>query len=214
MWNCPPRKEVLAPRGQEWKKPLRLIFQGSWGPGRLPVSILEAMVILKGQVHLTVVGYETVGHRGYKKLFRKKAQDLGIAAQLDWKESALPWREMLTCIRQADVGLSLVPVSTQDINEKWMVGASNKPFEYLACGLALLVPDSAEWKRTYVNSGYGRDCDPGDAQSIARELRWFLEYPGEMRAMGERGRARILSEWNYGRQFSPVLERLEKESPR
>jgi hypothetical protein len=30
-----------------------------------------------------------------------------------------------------------------------------------------------------------------------------------MRQMGERGRQRILEEWNYERQFSPVLERLE-----
>jgi len=209
VWNCPPRKEVLGPRGQEWQEPLRLIFQGSWGPGRLPMSVLEAMVILKGRVHLTVVGYETVGHRGYAKLFRKKAQDLGVAAQLDWKESALAWREMLVCIRQADVGLSLVPVSTQDSNEKWMVGASNKPFEYLACGLALLVPDSAEWRQAYVNPGYGRACEAGDPRSIEKELLWFLEHPAEMRAMGERGRQRVLQEWNYETQFAPVLSRME-----
>jgi len=30
--------------------------------------------------------------------------------------------------------------------------------------------------------------------------------------MGERGRQRILSEWNYERQFEPVLERMQAAS--
>ena len=89
-----------------------------------------------------------------------------------------------------------------------MVGASNKVFDYLASGLALLVSDLPEWKETYVEPGYGLACNPDDPQSIASALERFLKHPTEMREMGERGRQKILKEWNYEQQFMPVLGRL------
>ena len=39
-----------------------------------------------------------------------------------------------------------------DINLNYMTGASNKPFDYMACGLALLVCDLSDWKQMYVES--------------------------------------------------------------
>ena len=43
-----------------------------------------------------------------------------------------------------------------------MVGASNKPFDYMACGLPLLVTDLPEWTSTFVEPGYARACNPDD----------------------------------------------------
>ena len=60
----------------------------------------------------------------------------------------------------------------------------------------------------YVEPGYALACDPTDPKSIAAALQWFLEHPVQMRNMGEKGRRRILEEWNYERQFLPVLQLL------
>ena len=78
----------------------------------------------------------------------------------------------------------------------------------MACGLALLVSDLQPWRKMYVEPGYGIACDPGSAVSIAKALQYFLEHPLETSAMGERGRQKILSEWNYEKQFEPVLKIL------
>ena len=102
-----------------------------------------------------------------------------------------------------------MPKTNQNCNEQTMTGASNKPFDYLACGLALLVSDLPEWHALYVNDGCALAVDPDDAASIAAALRWLLEHPNERRAMGERGRQRVLTEWNYERQFAPVLKYLQ-----
>ena len=120
--------------------------------------------------------------------------------------------EVLARSSDCDVGLSIIPQDNEDINFMHMVGASNKPFDYLACGLAVLVSDRPDWKEIYVEPNYGLACDPDNPESIASALQWFLEHPKEMREMGERGRQRILNEWNYEQQFSPVLERLNGES--
>jgi glycosyltransferase involved in cell wall biosynthesis len=89
-----------------------------------------------------------------------------------------------------------------------MSGASNKAFDYLACGLPVLVSDLPDWRRMYVDTGVGLACDPDDPASIAAALQWFLDHPDKVRAMGERGRQRVLAEWNYEAQFAPVLSRL------
>jgi glycosyltransferase involved in cell wall biosynthesis len=110
--------------------------------------------------------------------------------------------------RTCDVGLSLLPSASADLNERAMVGASNKVFEYLASGLAVLVGDLPRWRETFVDAGFGRACDPASSASIAAELRWLLDHPGERIAMGERGRQRIGLDWNYDHQFAPVLARM------
>ena len=89
-----------------------------------------------------------------------------------------------------------------------MIGASNKPFDYLSSGLALLVSDLADWRSMYVETGLGLSCRPDEPASIANALRWYADHPAEMRAMGERGRLKIATEWNYEKEFQPVVERL------
>jgi len=99
-----------------------------------------------------------------------------------------------------------MPRRSQNIDEQHMVGASNKPFDYMASGVAMLVSDLPEWRATFADNGYGLACDSDDAASIAAAIRWFLEHRDEMRQMGERGRQRVLAEWNYETQFAPVLQ--------
>jgi hypothetical protein len=109
---------------------------------------------------------------------------------------------------EGEVGLALMPKESEDINFAQMTGASNKVFDYLACGLALLVSDLPDWRGLYVAPGYGLSCDPEDPETIAAALRWFLDHPEETQAMGEAGRQRILKEWNYETQFHPVWQLL------
>ncbi|MEO2034809.1 MAG: glycosyltransferase [Planctomycetaceae bacterium] len=115
---------------------------------------------------------------------------------------AIPTRQMMYAeAAKAHVGLALF---SMDFREP-MVGASNKPFDYLACGLALLVPDTPEWNELFVKEGCARSCDTEDVESIAAALEWFSEHPKETRAMGERGRQLIRERWNYESQFEPIL---------
>jgi glycosyltransferase involved in cell wall biosynthesis len=101
-----------------------------------------------------------------------------------------------------------MPVESGDINMRFMVGASNKPFDYLAVGLALVVTRLPEWEEAFVKPGYAVSCDPSDGRSIAAALAPLVADPARGRAMGRAGRARIEADWNYEAQFRPVLERL------
>jgi glycosyltransferase involved in cell wall biosynthesis len=211
IWNCPAQEEASIARPPLDGATLRVLYHGSIVPARLPTTVLAALTMLPECVRLRVVGYETNGHKGYVRQLQELASQLGIADRVEFL-GAVPRRELLTGCRQCDVGLSLMPKQSLDNNERAMTGASNKPFDYLACGLALLVSDLPDWRGLFVDGGYALTVDPTDPASIAKAVRWLLEHPAELRVMGERGRQRILREWNYERQFAPVLQRLTKQT--
>jgi glycosyltransferase involved in cell wall biosynthesis len=208
VWNCPSLVEVTPPRKPNRDGTLRVVYVGSIVPSRLPSSIVEALTLVSETVQLQVVGYTTQGHSEYVQELRALANRLGVDKRVQFID-AVPHADMLIRIRDADVGL--VPMSESE-GDAWMPGASNKPFDYLASGLALLVADEPGWRQMYVDPGYARACNPTDASSIATAIRWFAEHPDETRAMGERGRQRVALDWNYETQFRPVHDWLDRRA--
>jgi glycosyltransferase involved in cell wall biosynthesis len=208
VWNCPRRTEISKPRGPSHVDRLQVLYVGSIVPFRLPTSVIHALALLPDEVHLRVIGYPTQGHPDYVRELRDLARQLGVARRTQFVD-AMPHRDLLVTSREADVGLVLMPVASDDESHQWMPGASNKPFDYLASGLALLVSDLPGWREMFVEPGYGLACQADDPQGVATALRWFVDHPTELRAMGERGRRRVATEWNYETQFSPVRDWLD-----
>lgn len=210
VWNCPSLKEasLLAINETERKdNDFWVYYHGSIGPSRLPKALLHALAHLPQHVKLRVIGYETVGSQGYIEELIKLATHLGLKQRVEFIQS-MPRYELLKHCKECNIGMSFMPKFSTDINMQCMIGASNKPFDYLVCALPLLVTDLCEWQEMYVEPGYALACDPEDPEGIANALRWFLDHPAETREMGVRGQQRILAEWNYEHQFQPVLERM------
>lgn len=206
VWNCPSLREV-GPGRQPIERPLRLYYHGSINSSCLPLELLEAMARTEHPYHLLAVGYETVGSRGYGEQFVREAHRHGLADRIEVR-GPLSRHDLMSVSREADVGLSLMPVEDGIFNMRAMAGASNKAFDYLAGGLALLVSDLPDWGRMYVEPGYALSADPRDAGSLADALSRFASDPEATRRMGEAGRRRILDDWNYEAQFAPVLQIL------
>ncbi len=212
VWNCPTKCEVGPSRPSLSGGNLWILYHGSLVPARLPTTVLHALGMLPERVKLRAIGYETVGHRGYVEELRALAGTLGISHRVEFIGTVPTRNELLARCREADIGLAFMPRTSHDINEQAMTGASNKPFDYLACGLALLVSDLPDWRALYVGNNLALPVNPEDAASIATALRWLLERPDELRTMGERGRQRILAEWNYEKQFRPVFELFNRKA--
>jgi glycosyltransferase involved in cell wall biosynthesis len=206
IWNLPRRAELPGLRPSS-EGPLRLYYHGGISPDRLPEAVVDAVGRLRGRVCLTIVGSETPGARGY--LARLLQLERGRSA-----EPAVQYRgqisrsDLLEAAARCHIGLALMAVSSEDVNMRNMVGASNKPFDYMAAGLALLVSDIPEWREVFVRPGFARACDPNDADSIASVLDWFLKHPEERRALAARNRAKIEKNWNYEAAFAPIISDL------
>ena len=208
VWNCPSLAEVRPPRGATGREGVRILFHGSIVPARLPLAVLRAMTKVPENVTLRLIGYDTIGSQGYVGRLEEEAHRLNLATRIEFLGTISRHADLLALSDACDIGLALMPLETDDVNVRSMAGASNKAFEYLACGLPMLVSDRPEWRAMFVDPGYARSCDPEDAESIAEALRWYLQNPDRAREMGESGRQRVLSEWNYETQFAPVFRAI------
>jgi glycosyltransferase involved in cell wall biosynthesis len=176
----------------------------------LPLSVLTALARLPERVKLRIVGYETLGSPGYLDIVRDNAATLGVGHRLHLVGEVPTRRELLRHCLNSHIGLALMPMSAGDPNLLTMAGASNKPFDYLACGLGLVVSDLPEWTSLYVGPGYAMACNPEQPISIERAIRSLIDRPERMRAMGELGRQRVQKDWNYDIQFAPVFDELNR----
>ena len=102
-------------------------------------------------------------------------------------------------------------MGSNEINMTNMMGASNKPFDYLAVGMMPLVSDLPSWREALVEPGYALACDPSSIDSLVAAMTWCAENPVQVREIGERGRLRITKDWNYEFQFARVMQRLLKD---
>jgi glycosyltransferase involved in cell wall biosynthesis len=204
--NCPRRDEVRT-AGKSPSPTLRVVFAGSIVPARLPLTLIDALAALEAPVELVVIGYETVGAPGYLARLVARAAERGAPERIR-VAGVVTRREMLELYASSDLGVVLLPPGDQELNHRTMVGASNKPFELLAGGTALLVSEDAHWREAFVDQGFALACDPGDIASLELALRWAAEHRQELAAMGERGRVRVLHEWNYDVAFGPVRDEI------
>lgn len=205
VWNCPRVDEVVGVREAiSVKQPLHLYYHGSINQERLPLAILDALAQGSPTARLTVLGYETLGSVGYVAAFMARARTLGLERRVEHLD-AMCRAEAMAQAAQADIGLAFMPIISDDRNMTQMVGASNKPFDYLAVGLMLLVSDLPDWNAVYVEPGYGVSCDPTKIDRLAQTIAWCDANRDRVRAMGEAGRQRVLLDWNYEQYFAPIV---------
>lgn len=209
--NCPRLSEAVSSRSHNSNSSLALYFHGSVGPHRLPLTVLRGIAETQHTVHFHVVGYETVGNLGFFAVMKEEAKRLGISCNLHIHPPRPRRRQLWPLAMSCDVGVVCAARSDSDLNLRYLAGASNKAFDYLAAGLALLVPDTPEWRAMYVDPGYARSFDPEDAANVAEAFEWLSANRDEVRLMAERGRQRILTDWNYETQFAPVKAALEAD---
>ena len=202
VWNCPRRGDVPAPK-QPSLPPIRIHYHGTLVPERLPLHVIDALAALTADWRLVVAGYETVVNPGYVGRLRERARSFGCEDRLEF-HGVVARSDLLDLAATSHVGLALVPRRTDEVNLRRMVRASNKVFDYLASGVVPIVSNDPAWERAYVDAGVGLACDPHLPASLTAVLEWCAAHPGEVRAMGQRGRELITSAWNYDDQFAPV----------
>jgi glycosyltransferase involved in cell wall biosynthesis len=207
VWNVPRRAELPSSAAPA-EPPLIVYYHGSITPERLPETVALAVRRMNGRVLLRIAGYEAPGAEGYVRHLVHSDPGTGANKLIEYI-GMVPRADLLMQAGRAHVGLAFVPSQSNDVNMRHMTGASNKPFDYMAAGLALLVADLPDWKTMFVNPGFGLACDPADAASILAALAWFVEHPEMRQDMAARARKKIEAEWNYDTQFRSILESLE-----
>ena len=157
-------------------------------------------------MRLLIAGYEAPGAAGYIERLLQQVPP-GPDSPVQYL-GPIPRSDLLSVAARAHVGLALVPGNTDNLNLRHLTGASNKAFDYMAAGLALLVSDLPDWRAMFVAPGYALACDPADPASLKAALGWLIDHPSARGDMGARGRAKIAADWNYDTAFRRVIASL------
>lgn len=163
VWNVPGLEEV-GPRKTKpnLQTPLKLFYGGSLAPARLSPLILQEIVKLAGQIELEIVGYATYAAQKYIRSVVNMNEEAG--QKIISYHGALSRRsELLAVADRCETALCLMPMSSPDLNMRTMAGASNKPFDAMARGLAVVISDLPAWTSMYLEErkeedGAGRDA--------------------------------------------------------
>ncbi|MDB6139499.1 MAG: glycosyl transferase [Verrucomicrobiaceae bacterium] len=206
VWNSPVLSEIGPARQKAPPDaPFRLVFHGSIVPERFPLRMIQALAGSPENVILRLVGYEGPGVPGYVDSLIAEASRLGVGKRFEYL-GTLQRPDCLKCCGECDAGLCLLTHRLEDINSVYMAGASNKPFDYLSQGVAVVVPDDETWRNLFVASGFGVTSNILNTEALASTFTWLVNHREEVRAMGERGRQKILAGWNYETVFAPALD--------
>jgi len=206
VWNTPSLHELPKIKSIPDKR-LILYYHGSITPERLPEQVIDAVRSFNGNVILKIAGYEAAGARGYLQRLLILGHCSDALSVVHYVGQVPNRTDLLEEASRCHVGLALMPTTTDDLNMQHMIGASNKVFDYMAAGLALVVSDLPSWRDMFVPE-FARSCDPNNRASIIGTLNWFVNHPEEANRMASRGRTRIQSDWNYDKAFSPIIDAM------
>lgn len=204
VMNCPMREEIRTAHPPHDR--FRLYYHGTVNWYRIPPSIIGAMARLPDEVELWLVGYEAPGVTSFRGELETLAEAVGVGAHRIKVCGAMSRPEMMNLCAQCSIGLCLMPSTITDVNLIILAGASNKAFDYLCCGLPLLVNNWEDWRELYVNAGVAKACDADNEDDVARAIREYMVDPGRRIEAGQVGQQLIGERWNYDTQFQPVLE--------
>lgn len=186
------------------------LMHGRSSLGRGTGNVLEALSIANKRVDgLRVILFEQfVQHvDGFSRDdFLQRTRELGIEQNVDLRKG-IPFREMPGVLRSCDVGM---------IAWGRGLGVENLPnrlFEYLASGLAVIVPSYSKHMTPIVEQEQcGLVADFEQPESIAGAIVYLREHPDECRAMGQRARKAFELRYNWDREVKPILDWIRKST--
>lgn len=187
LYNTP-KTEALPPRATSGG--LRLYWRNAvvGFSQRGLDDALVALTLLPEDVTLHVQGRPSMD--GGQRL-RARIAELG----LDSRVTVLPPFSPGQAVRQAslyDVGLCLE--RRGPANHEYTV--SNKLFDYMMAGLAVVVADLPSLRAVVDRAGGGLHFEPGSARDLATQIRRLRDDPGLLASLGARARAFAEAEGN------------------
>lgn len=207
IWNVPRKSEIpeIVPTPDD---PLIVYYHGTITRDRLPESVARAISTFKGRVILRILGYETESSKGYLKHLTSTFGTLNEGGIIDFLGQRSR-SHLLEVAAQAHVGLALMPMASDSLDMRHMVGASNKAFDYMAAGLPIIVSDLPEWRQMFVEKGFGFALNPDSDGAFVGLIETLLSSRDLLNEMALKCREQIQSTWNYDTAFEQLIADAE-----
>ena len=211
--NCPARDFVpaLPPwddliarrwRGRE------LLYMGTLGAANGNLEAVRALGLLDPMIRLTMIG---PAGASLGAAIAQLARAVGVAGRValpGW----IPHGELPARAIRAAAGLSLHKAVNRNL--EFAASATNKIFEYAACGLPVIVPDRASYRELLEAEGWALFADPDDPAAIARTVDELFADRDRYAARCRAARRSFERRYHYELAFAPALARLRELAAR
>lgn len=177
-----------APRTSD--SPMTIVHLGLFGRSRGWPQVLEALAMSHDCVQLQVIG--TIND-GTHDMFEERVSELGLQDRVSVFEW-MPFEQAFKLMMEADVGL----IAFQPHIQNNIFAMPHKLFDYMAAGMAVLMPKQAlEVAPIVDDTGCGLLIDPSDPDDLALGINRLMENPIEAHRMGERGQEAVKRTYNW-----------------
>ena len=183
----------------------RIIYtSGTNSPERNCLQTLQALpeiLAYHPEARMVFAGRYT---SGIKERLMQWAQHNNVSAQVKL-DGMLPWEENFHRTINAFCGC----VFYAD-NPNNRVGIPNRLFEYMYCGIPILVSDFPELRKIVEDTGCGIIVDSENPKGIAAGVKRLLDDPVEASAMGKRGKDAIIDKYGFHIDLKRMIDFYEE----
>lgn len=204
-----PRKIVELPKIAPTMQELKLkgcfivIYQGVIGEGTDIFSAVCSMKFWPSNAVFVILGWRT---KTEEETIKKLALEEGVQERVIFVSYVATQEELYSYTIAADVGLVLYkPIG---VNRQYV--SPTKFYEYLACGVPIILPASLLYLSELVTGlGVGASYSDSTSEAIGRTVCELLKHPAR-ETMSIKARNVHFSKLNFECQFTPVMEFIRK----
>lgn len=203
--NTPSTDRILPLKPRTVGEPLRIVYLGLMERHRgIADLLLAAQTLAAARIKFRL---DLVGDGRDYEHFMAYAADLGLTTEVLLFHGRLAHAEAIAVVGRAHVGI--VP---HHATPAWNSTISNKLFDYMAAGLAVVSSDAAPSARVTLETGAGVVYPSGDGKRLAEAIRRFqdLEFWEQSRRAGQEA---IRSRYNWEHETRTLLAVVGRMSP-
>jgi glycosyltransferase involved in cell wall biosynthesis len=189
----------LSPQNKSGET-IKIIYQGFIGLGHALEEVIQCLAAYKENgIQLILKGSVTPD---YKEKLDNLAQEVGVCDQVQWFKVG-PYKELPKLTSSCNIGIG-VNKNTDIVNLNQGT-ASNKIYEYAACGIPVIVFDNEQF-RSYLGKYPWVFFTNGSVDSLKEIMSSIKKNASEL---GKLGRESFEKDLNFEKVFLPVLQKIK-----
>ena len=191
------------PYTEEETDPITIVHEGNLSLDRGALEIIDAIAIVSRTHKCKLLILGTV-EASVKNLLDKKIEEYGLGDVVKMA-GRLPWDEFGKVETTGQIGL----ICMQPLKNN-MTSLSNKLYNYMACGLAVLAMKGSQTEQIINEVKSGICVDTTSPREIANGIIWLIEHPNERRLMAKNGRSAMENVYGWHKMEHTMKETYSK----
>ena len=202
--------EILSGLRKKFK--FLLIYQGGWSTHFKLERLFDAIKVAPDDIGLVMLGEER--EQGLRNHYVEYLESHGIRERVYLAEKYIPYEKLTGFTKFCDAAIGKLTGDDDQapFNDRYLIGAANKITEYIACGLPVILQESAPNKLFLKKYPVGILVETTDRIKFATALTELLRDNNKIESIKFANKKLFLEELNFDHQFQPVLEIIKNRS--